>query len=64
MTTAATPAIGRPPSGKLRRLQRISDTDGFIRVAAIDHPENYLALFDPDLDHGRRSPRSSSPSSS
>ena len=35
--------------GKLRRLQRISDSDGFIRVAAIDHPENYLALFDPDV---------------
>lgn len=35
--------------GKLRRLQRISDSDGFIRVAAIDHPENYLALFDSDL---------------
>lgn len=35
--------------GKLRRLQRISDADGFMRVAAIDHPENYLALFDPDL---------------
>lgn len=35
--------------GKLRRLQRISDADGFIRVAAIDHPENYLALFDSDL---------------
>jgi tagatose-1,6-bisphosphate aldolase len=38
-----------PSLGKLRRLQRISDTDGFIRVAAIDHPENYLALFDPDI---------------
>ncbi|WP_375000784.1 tagatose 1,6-diphosphate aldolase [Aeromicrobium sp. CTD01-1L150] len=35
--------------GKLRRLQRISDTDGFMRVAAIDHPENYLALFDEDI---------------
>lgn len=35
--------------GKLRRLQRISDADGFIRVAAIDHPENYLALFDEDI---------------
>ena len=35
--------------GKVRRLQRISDRDGFIRVAAIDHPENYLALFDSDL---------------
>jgi tagatose-1,6-bisphosphate aldolase len=39
-----------PSLGKLRRLQRISDTDGFIRVAAIDHPENYLALFDPDVE--------------
>ncbi len=27
----------------------MSDADGFIRVAAIDHPENYVALFDPDL---------------
>lgn len=35
--------------GKLRRLQRISDSEGFVRVAAIDHPENYLALFDADL---------------
>ena len=35
--------------GKLRRLQRITDAEGFIRVAAIDHPENYLALFDSDL---------------
>jgi tagatose-1,6-bisphosphate aldolase len=46
-------AAAHPPSaarlGKLRRLQRISDSDGYIRVAAIDHPENYLALFDPDI---------------
>jgi len=35
--------------GKLRRLQRITDAEGFIRVAAIDHPENYLALFDADI---------------
>jgi tagatose-1,6-bisphosphate aldolase len=35
--------------GKLRRLARISDADGFVRVAAIDHPENYLLLFDDDL---------------
>jgi tagatose-1,6-bisphosphate aldolase len=35
--------------GKLRRLQRISDADGFVRVAAIDHPENYQKLFDADL---------------
>ena len=27
----------------------MSDADGYIRVAAIDHPENYVALFDPDL---------------
>lgn len=27
----------------------MSDADGYIRVAAIDHPENYLALFDPDV---------------
>jgi tagatose-1,6-bisphosphate aldolase len=39
--------------GKLRRLQRISDRDGFIRVAAIDHPENYLLLFDADLSRVR-----------
>lgn len=36
--------------GKLRRLQRIADADGFVRVAAIDHPENYLALFDQDIE--------------
>ncbi|MDQ2849008.1 MAG: tagatose 1,6-diphosphate aldolase [Actinomycetota bacterium] len=35
--------------GKIRRLDRISDAGGFIRVAAIDHPENYLALFDTDV---------------
>ncbi len=51
--TNAPPPASVPPSaarlGKLRRLQRISDADGFIRVAAIDHPENYLALFDADI---------------
>jgi tagatose-1,6-bisphosphate aldolase len=35
--------------GKLRRMQRISDAEGFIRTAAIDHPENYQILFDQDL---------------
>lgn len=35
--------------GKLRRLSRISDPDGFIRVAAIDHPDTYLMLFDDDV---------------
>ncbi len=43
-----------PPSilsslGKLRRTARISDADGWIRVAAIDHPESYRLLFDDDL---------------
>jgi len=35
--------------GKLRRLARISDKDGFIKVAAIDHPDTYLMLFDDDV---------------
>jgi len=35
--------------GKLRRLARIADDRGVIRAAAIDHPENYQILFDPDL---------------
>jgi tagatose-1,6-bisphosphate aldolase len=49
-SSPATPVTSLAASlGKLRRLQRISDSDGFIRVAAIDHPENYLALFDPDV---------------
>lgn len=30
-------------------MQRISDSAGFIRAAAIDHPENYQLLFDSDL---------------
>jgi tagatose-1,6-bisphosphate aldolase len=52
-TTTSVPFATTPATvldlGRLRRLQRISDADGFIRVAAIDHPENYLALFDTDL---------------
>lgn len=36
--------------GLHRRLARISDANGHIRTIAIDHPENYLALFDADLD--------------
>lgn len=35
--------------GKVRRLARIADPDGFVRAAAIDHPDTYLELFDPDL---------------
>ena len=49
MTSHLAPVRSAAQLGKLRRLQRISDGDGFIRVAAIDHPENYLALFDSDL---------------
>jgi len=49
VTSHLAPVRSAAQLGKLRRLQRISDGDGFIRVAAIDHPENYLALFDSDL---------------
>ena len=34
--------------GKLRSLTRISTEDGFIATLAVDHPENYLAMIDPD----------------
>ena len=39
---------GRNSLGKIRSLTRISTTDGFIATLAIDHPENYLGLLDPD----------------
>jgi tagatose 1,6-diphosphate aldolase len=39
---------GRDSLGKIRSLTRISTADGFIATLAIDHPENYLALLDPD----------------
>ena len=35
--------------GTMRRMARISDAEGFIRVAAIDHPDTYLTLFDDDV---------------
>jgi len=35
--------------GVIRRLTRLADADGFFCVAALDHPENYLALFDADI---------------
>ena len=38
-----------PDVGLLRRLARLTDRDGLIRAAAIDHPENYDLLFDSDL---------------
>ncbi len=34
--------------GKIRSLTRISTEDGFIATLAVDHPENYLAMIDPD----------------
>lgn len=47
-------SIPRDPTsqsiGLHRRITRISDAEGHIRTMAIDHPENYLALFDSDLD--------------
>jgi len=42
-----------PTAGSIgleRRISRICDANGHIRTIAIDHPENYLALFDQDLD--------------
>jgi tagatose-1,6-bisphosphate aldolase len=35
--------------GLRRRLTRLTTADGFFFVAALDHPENYLALFDTDI---------------
>ncbi|GFJ94662.1 hypothetical protein [Phytohabitans rumicis] len=35
--------------GIVRRLTRLATDDGFFCVAALDHPENYLALLDPDI---------------
>jgi len=35
--------------GVVRRLSRLATADGFFCVAAIDHPENYLELFDADI---------------
>ncbi|WP_117209346.1 hypothetical protein [Allorhizocola rhizosphaerae] len=35
--------------GKLRRMTRLASDDGFFLVAAMDHPENYLELFDKDI---------------
>jgi tagatose-1,6-bisphosphate aldolase len=35
--------------GIVRRLSRLATDDGFFDIAALDHPENYLALLDPDI---------------
>lgn len=51
MTALSTPRVPAPSTiGLHRRLSRICDAAGHIRTMAIDHPENYLALFDDDLD--------------
>ncbi len=50
MTALSTPQAPLSSSiGLHRRLARISDAAGHIRTMAIDHPENYLKLFDADL---------------
>jgi tagatose-1,6-bisphosphate aldolase len=35
--------------GTVRRLARLASDDGFFLIAALDHPENYLALFDTNV---------------
>jgi tagatose 1,6-diphosphate aldolase len=35
--------------GTVRRLARLATTDGFLCIAAVDHPENYVELFDKDI---------------
>ena len=50
MTALSIPQVPIPATiGLHRRLARISDAAGHIRTMAIDHPENYLKLFDADL---------------
>jgi tagatose-1,6-bisphosphate aldolase len=39
--------------GTVRRLARLTSDDGFFLIAALDHPENYLALFDKDVERVR-----------
>jgi tagatose-1,6-bisphosphate aldolase len=35
--------------GTVRRLARLATHDGFFCIAALDHPENYVALFNKDV---------------
>lgn len=50
MTALSTPRTPIPSTlGLTRRLARLCDDAGHIRTMAIDHPENYLKLFDDDL---------------
>ncbi len=51
MTALSTPRVPNPSTiGLHRRMSRLCDAGGHIRTMAIDHPENYLKLFDVDLD--------------
>ncbi len=50
MTALSMPGVPSPETvGRHRRIARISDADGLIRTMAIDHPDNYLVLFDSDV---------------
>lgn len=51
MTALSTPRLPTATTiGLHRRLSRLCDAEGHIRTMAIDHPQNYLTLFDDDLD--------------
>ena len=50
MTALSIPQIPTAETvGLHRRMSRITDDAGLIRTIAIDHPDNYLLLFDDDL---------------
>ena len=50
MTALSIPQIPSAETvGLHRRMARITDRAGLIRTIAIDHPDNYLLLFDDDL---------------
>ena len=50
MTALSMPPVPTAETvGLHRRLARITDEAGLIRTIAIDHPDNYLLLFDDDL---------------
>jgi len=50
MTALSIPQVPKAGSvGLHRRLARIGGSDGLIRTIAIDHPDNYLLLFDDDI---------------
>ena len=50
MTALSIPQVPSAETvGLHRRMSRITDDAGLIRTIAIDHPDNYLLLFDDDL---------------